>query len=71
MAWTRGGGSELRFAEAEAASVAFSIFSDLSPFRRFMDILRKKPHLLGLVEVEAVKPDRPAVGGEANSLSES
>lgn len=62
-----GGGSDFRLAEAEAASVAFSTFSDLSPLSRFIDILRKNPHLPVLVEVLAERLlFRGAAGGESS-----
>lgn len=62
LVWIRGGGSECRLADAEAAIEVFSALSDL---RRFMDILRRKPHLPVFVDVLGGKPaDREGAGGD-------
>ena len=62
----KGGGSECKLADAEAASVALS---GLSAFNRFIDILRKKPHLPVLVEVLDGRPADRGAGGEDSSIS--
>ena len=60
FAWVRGGGKDLRFAEADATMVLFS------GFNRFIDILRRNPHLPDLVDVLVVKPGRVGGGGDSS-----
>jgi hypothetical protein len=59
--WSKGGGSDMRLAEAEAAKVALSC---LSPLSRFIDIFRKKPHLPPLFDVLVESESLRTAGGE-------